>query len=579
LALQRILVVHDSPAVRETVGILLGAEYDVQAAGVDEYLAHGIHAAAPQLLIAPVGLAQHALPSGAVLWVGDGRGQAPGPVLSPQFSPRELRQQVGVALARRLPPPRAGARSRLEPPFVPSETAHTLAEATRSHLPLHLVGEPGVGKRALARAVHATGNDGELVWIDAAELESGLTSLPAHAATVFVDRVETLSPAAQQRLLAGLDATGLLRRADGGTARLISAAVGDLAAAAEAGRFAPALYYQLTLLTAPLPPLRERAADIAPLAQQLAADLAAALGRPPVTLTARALERLTNYLWFGNLAELEAVLARSLALGRAASLDAGDLLFDGARPRPVDRADSAPSTAARPLTAEPLDLIINELAHEFKNPLVTLKTFAHHLRRTPTPGEDDAQVARLTGEAVEQIDQTLENLLEFTRLEAPAPQTLPLATLLDPVLQDCRYALGARGLRLEHDALPAVAVSGDPQQLGYALGNLLRALARDLPPGAEVRVGFKAPAAVTIRLPDGVDPLGNHLATLLDRNTDPTQAPPLGVAIAHTVLTRNGAELSVAEEGPATVVVRFCRADAEHPTKVLVNGSAPRSDR
>jgi signal transduction histidine kinase len=576
LALQRILVVHDSPAVRETVGILLGAEYDVQAAGVDEYLAHGIHAAAPQLLIAPVSLARHALPAGAVLWVADGRSQAPSPSLSPLFSPRELRQQVGAALARPLPP-RAGARSRLEPPFVPPETAQTLAEATRSHLPLHLVGEPGVGKRALARAVHASGSDGELVWIDAAELERGLVSLSPHAATVFVDRIETLSPTAQQRLLADLDATGVLRRSDGGTARLISAAVGDLAAAAEAGRFAPALYYQLTLLSAPLPPLRERAADIAPLARQLTADLAAALGRPPVTLTARALERLTNYLWFGNLAELEAVLARSLALSRASSLDAGDLLFDGARPRPLTRPPAVSPAAAPPLAAEPLDLIINELAHEFKNPLVTLKTFAHHLRRTPS--EDDAQVARLTGEAVEQIDQTLENLLEFTRLEAPAPQTLPLATLLDPVLQDCRYALGARGLRLEHDALPAVAVSGDPQQLGYALGNLVRALARDLPPGAELRVGFKPPAAVTIRLPDGSDPLGNHLATLLDRNTDPTQAPPLGVAIAHTVLTRNGAELSVAEDGPATVVVRFCRADAEHPTKVLVNGSAPRSDR
>ena len=579
VALQRILVVHDSPAVRETVGILLGAEYEVQASPVDVYLARGIHEPPPHLLIATAQLANQPLPHGTVLWVDDGAGRSlPGPPLSRQFSPRELRQRVVAALAQPLPLPRAGARSRLEPPFVPAETGRTLTEATRSLLPLHLVGEPGVGKSALARAVHAERDEGELVWVDAAELEAALAGLAPSTGTLFIDRVETLSAPAQQRLLAALDATGALRRPDGGSARIISAAVGDLGAAVDAGRFAPALYYQLTLLTAQLPPLRERRDDIPALAQQLAADLAAALGRAPVTLSEAALERLGHYLWFGNLAELEAVLARSLALSRAARLEVDDLLFDGARPRPSGRDALAAADAQAPLSAEPLDLIINELAHEFKNPLVTLKTFAHHLRRAQPHGDDDAQVARLTGEAVEQIDQTLENLLEFTRLEVPAPQTLPLAMLLDPVLQDCRHALGARGVRVEHDALPGVAVCGDPQQLGYALTNLVRALARDLPSGAELRVGFQAPAAITIRLPTGSDPLGSHLATLLERPADATQSPPLGVAIAHTVLARNGAELTVAAGAPSTVVVRFRSAEAGH-LRVTANGTAPRTGR
>ncbi|MEO8604204.1 MAG: histidine kinase dimerization/phospho-acceptor domain-containing protein [bacterium] len=579
MALQRILVVHDSPAVRETVGILLGAEYEVQASPVDVYLGRGIHDPPPHLLIAAAQLAGQLLPRGAVLWVDDGDGRSlPAPVLARQFSPRQLRQMVEEALTRPLPPPRAGARSRLEPPFVPAETARTLAEATRNLLPLHLVGEPGVGKLALARAAHAQRGVGDLIWADATELERALGQLTPTTETVFIDRVEALTAAAQHRLLGGLDAAGALRRPDGGSARIISAAAGDLAAAAEAGRFSPALYYQLTLLTAHLPPLRERRDDIPALAQQLTADLAAALGRGPATLSERAVDRLSHYLWFGNVAELEAVLARSLALSPDAELDADDLLFDGARPRPTRRNAAAPAAAQPSLSAEPLDLIINELAHEFKNPLVTLKTFAHHLRRAQPNGDDDAQVARLTGEAVEQIDRTLENLLEFTRLETPALQTLPLAMLLDPVLQDCRYALGARGVRVEHDVLPGVPICGDPQQLGYALGNLVRALARDLAPGAELWVGFQAPAAITIRLPHGADPLGNHLATLIERSADTTQSPPLGVAIAHAVLARNGAELSLASGSPPTVVVRFRSAEAGH-LRVTANGTASRPGR
>ena len=58
--------------------------------------------------------------------------------------------------------------------------------------------------------------------------------------------------------------------------------------------------------------------------------------------TDRALDRLANYLWFGNLAELEAVLARTLALCRDAVIDADDLLFDGGRLRRRARRRAPP---------------------------------------------------------------------------------------------------------------------------------------------------------------------------------------------------------------------------------------------
>ncbi len=584
MALHHILVVHDSPAVRETVGILLAGDFEVQGMEVDQYLSRRAFDPVPRLLIAAPGIGSRPLPEGAaVLWVDDGSGRLPdGTVLSRQFSPRELRRQVAAALARvhpADPPPAPGTR--LEPPFVPGDAARTLAEAVRSPLPLHLAGEPGVGKRSIARAVHAAHGRGQLVTMEAEDV-AAIDELPPDTTTLFLTRVDALSPSAQQRLLGALGPTGDLRATDGSPVRLVTATTADLGEALDGGRFSPELYYRLTLLCAELPPLRERPEDIPALAHRLVADLADALGRPPAALSERALERLTNYLWFGNVSELEAVLARTLALGRHASIDADDLAFDGARlPRPRN-AGPADADGRAPLGAQQLDLIINELAHEFKNPLVTLKTFAHQLRRSLGSSEDAEQAARLTGEAVEQIDQTLENLLEFTRLAEPAPQTRPLSQLLDPILEECRFVLAPRGVRVEHDALPAVSVRADPQQLTYAFGNLIRALGRDLGRGSTLHIGFAPPATVTVRLPQGADPLGNHLAVLLGRTADTTATPPLGVAIANAVLGRNGAQLAVDAEDPATVLVRLHATDAAtnlKPAMGTTNGSASSSHR
>lgn len=586
MGIHRILVVEDSSAVRETIGILLGGEYEVQSARVDEYTARGIQGPLPNLIIAarPAAAAGECRPFPAgvpVLWIDSAAEPGPwsGPSIPRRFSPRELRRSVADLLAA----PAAGRDgpsqpARLQPPFVTSDAARALAPALATELPLHLVGEAGSGKRSVARAVHAARGTGSFLPLPGAHVDASVLATPGwRGGALFIDRVEQLPPAAQQALLAALEPTGLLRMPDGAGVRLITSATSDLGAAADAGAFAPDLYYRITVLTVRLLPLRERPDDIPTLSQMLAAELALLLGRPPVVFTDRALDRLANYLWFGNLAELEAVLARTVALCADTVIDADDLLFDGRQARPRAGAAAAPRQGRTALSGRPLDLIINELAHEFKNPLVTIKTFAHHMRRALPNGGDDEHVARLTGDAVAQIDQTLENLLEFTRLETPVPQSVPLSAFLNPVLDECAQALAPRGVALDHTPAPPVAVRGDPQQLAYALTNLLRAVTRDLAPSSRVSVRYSAPATITLELPPDADPLGSHLATLLDRPSDGSPPLPLGVAIANAVLERNGAQVALGDDTPSTVTVRFSPADDD--MVVAGNGTAPRSGR
>jgi DNA-binding NtrC family response regulator len=89
------------------------------------------------------------------------------------------------------------------------------------------------------------------------------------------------------------------------------------------------LYFRLNVLTLALPPLRERRADILPLAEHLLGALRAVHGRPHAQLGESARRMLAAYAWPGNVRELRNALERAVVfsgVGRGAGDTADDLL-------------------------------------------------------------------------------------------------------------------------------------------------------------------------------------------------------------------------------------------------------------
>lgn len=594
MALPFIFVLDDSPAIRETAAILLGSDYEIEAAPLEEFqLLDPRSRRVPDLLIAGdcqgAREAVRSLPGTVrVLWLARADDQ---PLAEPdearlprRFSPHELRTQVERLLAE--PPPRRSldrARRLLQPPFVPSEAAALLAQAIGNDLPLLLQGEAGVGRRRIARAVHELGGRGRFLVTHGSRFlaPDPADGLP-QAGTLFVDSVDRLSEDAQQKLLSMLEPNGNLRGPNGQTLRLICSTTAELAELVDRGQFSAEVFYRIGILAVRLPALRDRASDLPDLARATAEEVRASLGSAEVCLAPAAVERLSRYLWFGNLTELETVLVRTLSICRKPVIDAGDLLFESPSPRPTRPTATDPPTppTSRGLTPESLDLVINELAHEFKNPLVTIKTFAQHAKKLLAESGDDRQFAELTGEAVDQMDQALENLLRFTRLEAPALQALSLEALVTPVADDLAHSLAERGARVKYEAPPRVAVSVDPEQADYALRNLLRALSRDL--GArqgQLLIRFEKPASIVFQLPRNCDPLGSHLATLTDHRPPNATPLPLGVAIAAAVLERNHARVVLpSDANENSVTVHFTVAPSQEET-TGDNGKTPRTHR
>lgn len=228
-----------------------------------------------------------------------------------------------------------------------------------NELTVLVLGESGVGKELVARAVHESGKrssepfvavncaaipetliEAELfghergAFTDAREQRRGRFEA-AGAGTLFLDEISELPLALQGKLLRALQERSFERVGSATqialTARVIAASNRDLAAEVRAGRFRADLYHRLNLATLRVPPLRARKSDLPALIASILARANREIGRDVERLEPAALARLEAYDWPGNVRELEHVIKRSLLTSRGRSLSVHDLVIDGAQ--------------------------------------------------------------------------------------------------------------------------------------------------------------------------------------------------------------------------------------------------------
>jgi DNA-binding NtrC family response regulator len=207
---------------------------------------------------------------------------------------------------------------------------------------LLVLGETGVGKERLARAIHSEGPraTGPFVAVNCGALPEGLLESEifgheqgaftgatrsrrghfelAHGGTLFLDEVGEMPLHLQVKLLRVLQdhefqPIGGERpiRVD---VRVMAASNRDLEAAAEEGTFRKDLFYRLGVVSLTLPALRERREDIPSLAASYIDHYRALIGNEVAAIRPEALRALVAHRWPGNVRELMNVVERAVLL-------------------------------------------------------------------------------------------------------------------------------------------------------------------------------------------------------------------------------------------------------------------------
>jgi transcriptional regulator with GAF, ATPase, and Fis domain len=262
------------------------------------------------------------------------------------------------------------------------ETARTAASARTTVL---LLGESGVGKEIVARAIHGWSPraDGPFVAVNCVALTPELLESElfghekgaftgaiaqkkgkfelAEGGTLFLDEIGDLAPHLQAKLLRVLQEREFQRvggvRTLEANVRVVAATNRDLPEAIRAGTFREDLYYRLNVVSITIPPLRDRTTDIPALAEHFLGRFCRELNRPARRLSPEAMDALVAHEWPGNVRELQNVLERAVVLSANPVLTPGDF-------PPEVRARAVP---AAPVTGEvAADLPLPEAVEAFK---------------------------------------------------------------------------------------------------------------------------------------------------------------------------------------------------------------------
>ena len=271
---------------------------------------------------------------------------------------------------------------------------------------IFITGESGTGKEVMARYIHRKSRraSGNFVSVNCAAIPENLLESElfghekgaftgavarrigkfeeANGGTLLLDEISEMDIRLQAKLLRAIQEREIDRV--GGTQpikidiRLVATSNRNLEEEVKAKRFREDLYFRLNVVNLHLPPLRQRVADILPLATYFAEKYARANGLPERPLSPAATAALQAHHWRGNVRELENTMHRAVLLAHGDKIEPDAIMLSGQSFAP-DKPSAAEIAAQAATARQPAantgglvgrtvadverDLIVDTLSH------------------------------------------------------------------------------------------------------------------------------------------------------------------------------------------------------------------------
>lgn len=293
-------------------------------------------------------------------------------------------------------------------------TAKTIALAEQiapSDASVLITGESGTGKEVIARHIHRKSKRANhpMICVNCAAIPEALLEAElfghekgaftgavarrigkfeeADGGTILLDEISEMDLRLQSKLLRVLQEREVDRV--GGNKpvkvniRVLATSNRNMLDEVKKGTFREDLYFRLNVISLNMPSLRERKADIKPLAEHFIDKYSKANGIPVRPLSEAALTKLVNYGWKGNVRELENTMHRSVLLASGTNIDVDAIYLSGANDEPA--TTTAPSTqhpapnASNPLVGRSVNSVEQELIIDTLNYCLGNRTHAANI--------------------------------------------------------------------------------------------------------------------------------------------------------------------------------------------------------
>jgi len=275
----------------------------------------------------------------------------------------------------------------------------TIRRVAASDVPVLIEGETGSGKELVARGIHDASARRERPFIvvncgaispelieselfghekgaftGATAQRKGAFEL-ANNGTIFLDEIGELPITLQPKLLRILEQKEV-KRVGGNDllladVRILAATNRNLREEIARKTFRKDLYFRIGAITVPIPPLRDRREDVAPIARHFLSEMGSSTSGPLSTLSPAALDALISHDWPGNVRELRNAIQRAVVMAEGGELSGPDFSF--LRPAASSGAETeSPSGLSRWEQAERTN-ILGELAQQMGNKTKTAR--------------------------------------------------------------------------------------------------------------------------------------------------------------------------------------------------------------